>query len=510
MLLLLSLLGCAPDGDGGPVDRCEPARLADAEPRTTLATRRVPDPGIDPPLELSPSFPEGLAAAFEAGLGGWSDEPGDPHRLREDLGARTPAADPHSLAVIVHHSDAQLADAESPVRFAGGDMVGATQSAARPQELYAIHALDGLIRAANALGRVVPIDFAIATGDNADNAQGNETAWFRDVWDGAPVHPDSGADDAQPDADCNDPIAPFQPAGAEFPWYAVAGNHDVLVQGNFGLTGFLDLAVGTDAPFGTRDLSLPGGPLTEQAAVADPARALLDRAAIAATYLDSPANPGPVGHGFTADNTADGTAHWEARPVPGLPLVLLGLDCNPPDPSNGSLTAFERDTFLLPALARAEAAGDLVIVTSHYALGGLSVEGGGTVGELLLDHPLVILSLVGHSHVNRVTPYARDGHGFYEIETASTADWPLQGRLVELVDNRDGTLSVFGTLFEPHAPEGSMARRAVTLAALDLQSGWRLWDGSGEEPDRNVELVIPTPAGWVGAEGTPGAHSPGL
>lgn len=510
MLLALALLGCTPDPDPRPSGRCEPAPVAAAEARTTLTTRRVADPSLDQPLTLSPSFPEGLEVALEAGLGGWSEEPGEPHLLREDLTARTAAADPHSLAVIVHHSDAQLADAESPIRFAGGDMVGATQSAARPQELYAIHALDALIRTANALGRVVPIDFAIATGDNADNAQANETSWFRDVWDGVPVHPDSGADDAQPDLDCNDPIAPFTPAGADFPWYAVAGNHDTLVQGNFGLDGFVDLALGVDAPFGTRDLSLPGGPLTQRAAVPDPGRALLTRGQIAATYLDGPATPGPVGHGFQADNVAEDTVHWEAHPVPGLPLVMLGLDCNPPDPSNGSLTAFERDTFLLPALARAEAAGELVIVTSHYALGNLSVEGGGTLGDLLLDHPLVVLSLVGHSHVNRVTPYQRDGHGFFEIETASIADWPLQGRLVELVDNRDGTLTVFGTLFDPSAPEGSMAARAVSLAALDLQSGWRLWDGSGDVQDRNVELLIPTPPGWIGAEGTPGAHSPGL
>jgi len=44
-----------------------------------------------------------------------------------------------------------IADAESPIRMVGADAAGPTQSAARPQELYALHALDALIASADAI-----------------------------------------------------------------------------------------------------------------------------------------------------------------------------------------------------------------------------------------------------------------------------------------------------------------------------------------------------------------------
>ena len=42
----------------------------------------------------------------------------------------------------------------------------------------------------------------------------------------------------------------------------------------------------------------------------------------------------------------------------------------------------------------------------------------------------------------------KKGRGFWEINTASHIDWPQQSRLIEIMDNRDGTLSLFGTLLD--------------------------------------------------------------
>lgn len=45
-----------------------------------------------------------------------------------------------------------------------------------------------------------------------------------------------------------------------------------------------------------------------------------------------------------------------------------------------------------------------------------------------------------------------DGSGFWEISTASHIDFPQHARILELVDNGDGTLSIFGTLVDHPAP----------------------------------------------------------
>ncbi|MEQ1507896.1 MAG: hypothetical protein ABMB14_37050, partial [Myxococcota bacterium] len=456
----------------GPSDVAvdEPQDIVWGDPVTTLTRRIEPAPPIEPPLTANPSFADGLAEAEAAGLGGWSDAPGDPFVLREDLAPRGAQPDRRSLAFVFHQSDAQLADTESPTRLAAADAPGTTQSAARPQELFAIHALDALLRAANAVSVDHPIDFGIVSGDNADSAQQNETDWFVSVWDGRTVHPDAGGDDAQPDdavtVGVDDPIEAFDPEGAAFPWYTIAGNHDVLVQGNFGIGSFEDTALGAAAAGGTRDLSQPGGPLAFST-VADPGRVLLDRGELAQRYLASTSDP--PGHGFTGD----GTVTWTASPLAGLRLI--GVDCNPSGIGDGELPAAQRDGFLIPALDAARDAGELVIVTSHYALGGRGIEGGGTVDALLAGWPNVVLSVVGHSHTNRIRPWGT----FWEIETSSSVDWPGQGRLIELVDNGDGTLSIYATLLDPLVPDGTLVARWRTLALIDWQSGWLDSDGTG-------------------------------
>jgi hypothetical protein len=130
-----------------------------------------------------------------------------------------------------------------------------------------------------------------------------------------------------------------------------------------------------------------------------------------------------------------------------------------------------------------------------------------TLSELLLRYPHVIAFVAGHSHVNQVLPFARgDGTGgFWNIKTAAEADWPSQSRLIDIMDNHDGTLSIFGTMIDhaaataPPSP-GSSASSFTTdqLASLnrefaynDPQKGGGT--GEGSAPDRNDELLVPDP-----------------
>ena len=72
--------------------------------------------------------------------------------------------------------------------------------------------------------------------------------------------------------------------------------------------------------------------------------------------------------------------------------------------------------------------------------------------------PNVVAYVSGHTHANAVRFYGgRRGRGFWEVNTASHIDWPQQSRLIEVMDNRDGTLSIFGTVLDTAAPTAAPA-----------------------------------------------------
>lgn len=126
---------------------------------------------------------------------------------------------------------------------------------------------------------------------------------------------------------------------------------------------------------------------------------------------------------------------------------------------------------------------------------------------LLHEFPNAIAWVAGHSHDNVVNPFPAPGGegGFWSIRVAAEADWPQQTRLLEVFDNQDGTLSIFGTIVDqvgqaaapaPGTPASSMdfndlASAARTMSYNDLQSGAPI--GEGLAKDRNVELLIDDP-----------------
>jgi metallophosphoesterase (TIGR03767 family) len=126
--------------------------------------------------------------------------------------------------------------------------------------------------------------------------------------------------------------------------------------------------------------------------------------------------------------------------------------------------------------------------------------------KLLHEFPNAIAWVSGHSHDNIVNPFpAAGGSGFWSIRVAAEADWPQQGRLLEVFDNHDGTLSIFGTIVD-HVGQAAaptpgtsaagmdfndLASVGRTMSFNDLQSGAPL--GEGQAKDRNVELLLPDP-----------------
>jgi hypothetical protein len=144
------------------------------------------------------------------------------------------------------------------------------------------------------------------------------------------------------------------------------------------------------------------------------------------------------------------------------------------------------------------------------------LRGDQSLRDLFLRYPNVIAYVAGHTHRNDLSPYARRDRrgGFWEINTASHADWPQQSRLIDMVDNRDGTLSLFGTILDSAAPiapptPGASPQQVSAFSNSNLASISRVLSfndpqkdvgdatgqgsGQGTKADRNAEMILRDP-----------------
>jgi metallophosphoesterase (TIGR03767 family) len=560
---------------------------------------------------------------------------GEPYLVREagfGSAQRGRAARRVSLAYFSQLSDFQLADEESPARVEFVDPLGSPVEAAyRPWESLEPFVDEQMIRRVDAFAAASPLrsgaggraamDFAIDTGDSADNQQLNETEWVRTLLEGGRIDPNSGIDSTgyahplcppvgvpgaaeaarytgvQDYDDYIEGLSPYfydpeEPRGGAAGWprypglmdraqqaftatglavpsYVVFGNHDGLAQGNQAANAsFEQVATGCMKPMegaagelgGLSDLTpeaLLGLLSTDPASVGlvppDPRRRYVSRSQYKRIFLEGDQ---PDGHGFAhidpAEEAASGGAagYYSFVPVPGLRMIALDTVCE------GGVTGPCADgnvddpqfRWLETQLGKATAADQLVIIFSHHAIPSLTADVpdeaapacsvpdshghdanpgcdadprsstpihlGDDLVALLHRYDHVIAWVAGHSHVNDITPYPDpdgSGHGFWSIRVAAEADWPQQARLLQLFDNRDGTLSLFGTIVDhaapptapaPGTPAGGLsgaqlASVARTLSYNDAQTGARACEpepcGEGGPEDRNVELIISDP-----------------
>ncbi len=131
-------------------------------------------------------------------------------------------------------------------------------------------------------------------------------------------------------------------------------------------------------------------------------------------------------------------------------------------------------------------------------------QGSASVRALFLKYPNLVAYVAGHTHDNRVDLFRKGKGGFWQINTASHADTPQQSRLIEVMDNRDGTLSLFATVLDHAAPIAAPAPGTAAAALTDTQlasiSRVLAWNdpqaersARGGKEDRNVELLLRDP-----------------
>jgi metallophosphoesterase (TIGR03767 family) len=124
--------------------------------------------------------------------------------------------------------------------------------------------------------------------------------------------------------------------------------------------------------------------------------------------------------------------------------------------------------------------------------------------DLLLAHSNVIAYVAGHTHENEIVPFSGPNGGFWEITSPATADWPPQHRVIDVMDNRDGSLSLFTTVLDHDSPSqapasgtnasplgiGELASIGRTITYNDPQGDT---SSAGLPIDRNAELLIANP-----------------
>ncbi|MFE0676065.1 TIGR03767 family metallophosphoesterase [Streptomyces sp. NPDC058867] len=405
-----------------------------------------------------------------------------------------------------------------------------------------------------------PLQFAVTTGDNTDNNARTELDWFLTVMSGGRITPNSGdprhyegvlnsglkqywqPDSAVRDADKQRGFPHLEgflaaatrelrSPGLDIPWYSTVGNHDAMPLGCYashGDTYLTDFAVGgrklmsldaTEAKKLRQALKKAQDPegaqlrelLKAHARDLRPVTADERRAPYTPTeYIKAHLDPayqgvGPVGHGYSSANLDAGTQYYSFR----IADDVIGISLDTTDAGGhyeGSIGSAQLRW--LDATLR-DNPDSYAVVFSHHTSETMDNtrrdparpnerrHNGQEVIALLASHRNVLAWINGHIHRNAITPHsAPDGRSFWEISTASHVDYPQLARVVELVDNKDGTLSVFTTCVEAAAPHRtdftdlSQTGLAALYRELSYNAPGARTDLAGARADRNTELVL--------------------
>ena len=274
--------------------------------------------------------------------------------------------------------------------------------------------------------------------------------YFRPDFD-APAHPGALAQAQRT----------FKAEGLKSPFYAMVGNHDVLVQGEVPPTPQLNAIATGDRLVEAFDRSLLDVP-RDEASAREAVQQVLGR------DRDSVPTPPDPNRRFI-------TPGEELKPPPTVDLgpsarAVLVDTVDREGTSQARITPEQ-----LTQLDQELTTDRWVVVLSHNALTPEAL-------QILDRHPNVVASISGNTHKNRIAQHNR----FWLVSTSSLADFPQQGRMFRLRATDTGV--ALETWMVDHDGKG-LAGISRELAYLDAQGG-RPQHFAGSREDRNVRLFI--------------------
>jgi metallophosphoesterase (TIGR03767 family) len=335
----------------------------------------------------------------------------------------------------------------------------------------------------------------------------------------------------------------FQTPGLKVPSYVAFGNHDGLAQGNEKAVGAFE-AVGTGCAKWAGGSSIGGGATVPVVPVPpDPERAYVTKHEYKELHRTGRQ---PDAHGFglvdpsELSASAGAAGYYAWSPSPGFRFIAIDTvsEGGVAGPSANGNIDDPQFRWLERELQKATANDQLAVLFGHHPVRSLNapvpdetpppcgtpdprdhdpqpgcdhdprdsqpLRLGADLVALMGKYRHAIAYVAGHTHENKITAFPRTGGGWWGIETSAEADWPQRDRLLEVFDNRDGTLSIFGIPLDHMAPtaappagpadgfsEEQLASIARVMTFNDPQAGGG--SGEGRPEDDAVELLVRDP-----------------
>jgi metallophosphoesterase (TIGR03767 family) len=477
-----------------------------------------------------------------------------------------------SLINLIHITDTHICDAQSPARVEyldryadphhpASSIVGTLIGTYRAHEILTTQVLESAVQAINRIDLApvtkTAISAVLITGDLTDNAQSNELDWLTTLLLGGKLRADSGAKDkwegvggefyspffwnphGTPKGERNDfprdlygfPTIPellhairqpFYSSGLKYPFLAVHGNHDALLQGTVVPNEELRESVTSDEKIfelSDEEALQALSKVSEQGPAAYPSPIAPKVMTVSADESRDFLSPiewninfyrEDEDNGISSQHLGSDRKYWRKDYES---IIILALDTV--NPFGGWQGSIDQEQFNWLKEQVEQIKDKYIVITSHHPIqdiyNGYSPSArrvlGAEIESYLITKPAVIAWICGHTHRHRIAYFGPDiTRGFYQIETSSLIDWPQQGRIIEIFLTQDDEICIASTVFNHQGSilpdyehlrldevnELSGLSRILSLNDWQRRGGiFAIENNEGEGSDRNSILCLP-------------------
>jgi metallophosphoesterase (TIGR03767 family) len=477
-----------------------------------------------------------------------------------------------SLINLIHITDTHICDAQSPARVEyldryadphhpASSIVGTLIGTYRAHEILTTQVLESAVQAINRIDLApvtkTAISAVLITGDLTDNAQSNELDWLTTLLLGGKLRADSGAKDkwegvggefyspffwnphGTPKGERNDfprdlygfPTIPellhairqpFYSSGLKYPFLAVHGNHDALLQGTVVPNEELRESVTSDEKIfelSDEEALQALSKVSEQGPAAYPSPIAPKVMTVSADESRDFLSPiewninfyrEDEDNGISSQHLGSDRKYWRKDYES---VTILALDTV--NPFGGWQGSIDQEQFNWLKEQVEQIKDKYIVITSHHPIqdiyNGYSPSArrvlGAEIESYLITKPAVIAWICGHTHRHRIAYFGPDiTRGFYQIETSSLIDWPQQGRIIEIFLTQDDEICIASTVFNHQGSilpdyehlrldevnELSGLSRILSLNDWQRRGGiFAIENNEGEGSDRNSILCLP-------------------